>query len=231
MNSLFERAFLQLSKLLESCHPISQASLENAFVYNHANNVVGLGANLRFLARGQAMPGAPVLARVMLESSYNIAAAAADLGFVRDKIDFDARETEKRMRQIETEFSTDMSGFLKDVQDFLTMHRTGSAHSQTRNLKTLTVAKLSRVPLASNYRTHYSYLSRHVHADWFGLMDQDGHASVELKYLAPAAFACGLTCAGLYDVFPSIRTAERTTEIATILHELCTEVPIPTREN
>lgn len=230
MNALFERAFRHLSPLLEASYPLSKATIEDAFVYNHANNVVGLGANLRVLNKSQAMPGAPALARVMLESAYNVAAAAADKAFVRDKIDYDASETEERMKKIAREFSVDMAPFLLDVQNFIMKHRDGSNHNRTRKLTTLAVAKLSRVPLANSYRTHYAYLSRHVHADWFGLMDQDGHASVELKYMAPAAFACGLTCAGLYDVFTSIRTPERTVEIAAILAELCTPVTIPERK-
>ncbi len=231
MNALFERAFLQLSRLLEASYPLSKATIEDAFTYSHANNVLGLGANLRVLTKGQAMSGAPSLARVMLESAYNVAAAPADRAFVREKIDYDARKTEERMNQIAREFSVDMSPFLTDVRDFITKHRNGSNHSQKKELNTLAVAKLCRVPLANNYRTHYAYLSRHIHADWFGLMDQDGHASVELKYMAPAAFACGLTSAGLYDVFPLIRTPERTMEIAAILNELCRPVEIPQRQS
>lgn len=213
---LFERALrhlLTVSALIQpDAEPGSDLELEPAFVWNHSNNVAMLGSDFKILIGAGSFSTPALVARTMMESALILSAGVTNREIMREKLDYDLRQSLRRLERAEKELSTDLAKEKQILRDQLKAIRTGSTHSQTEKLDFLQIAKKAKCNSPAAYRNYYFILSFHVHADWLAFTQATQTPGLPIKIVRAATFSCAVAVESLLDFYPQISTPNNVRE-------------------
>lgn len=196
---------LKVSALIQpKAEPGSAVRLEDAFMWNHANNVAMMGVDCQRLLESGSFSAPALLARTMMESALTLSAAATRADFMREKLDYDLRQNLRRVEQAEKELGTDFTKEKQTLRELLDGVRDGSSHNQNEKLDFLQIAKSAKCDSTAAYRNYYFVLSFHVHADWLAFKQAMAAPGPPIKAVRAAIFSCAVSVESLIDFYPQI---------------------------
>jgi hypothetical protein len=213
---LFARArehLIKVSALIQpKAEPGSAIPLEEAFVWNHANNVAMLAVDFQILIEAESFSGPILVARTMIESALILSAGVTNRNLMREKLDYDLRQNFRRLEQAEKELGSDLTKEKQFLREHLKAIRDGSTHNQNEKLDFLQIAKRAKCDSTAAYRNYYYIFSFHVHADWLAFTQTVNTSGAPTKAVLAATFACAVAVESLLDFYPRISTKENLAE-------------------
>lgn len=221
------RHLFEFSALIQpKAEPGSAVRLEDAFMWNHANNVAMMGVDCHRLLESESFSAPALLARTMIESALTLSAAATRTDFMREKLDYDLRQNLRRVEQAEKELGSDFTKEKQTLRELLNGVRDGSSHNQNEKLDFLQIAKRAKCDSTAAYRKYYFVLSFHVHANWLAFK-QAATPGPPIKVIRAAIFSCAVAVESLMDFYPQISNQTDVGENRAIWQALANGVKTP----
>lgn len=185
---LYSRALDLLAEIVEEAHdaPQGERPVESAFVYRHANNIVWLATDVITLMREERISGPPILARVMLESLFNLGAAITVPNFAARKTVSELKDWVRRIQALnilDSGPSAEVTLLESQIAQLQIDYQVDPNDSRW------TVARcIEAAPDVSFLRTSYFLLSQHTHSSSAGLSAR--HSGVDVGVINQTLIGC-----------------------------------------